>query len=161
MRTMNAPLQACADALLSSSKLNQLPETYGGGQVFAETMIGVARGDDDIFHEFKRVVGPKHLTPAEMWVQSGLPGGKGIAARLRVVSLVFPFADPIRKAGGAYDDTGIPPEIYCVARNFANPFINRMQKGVEQFFRAEGFQAMSPTHGQMFHVLTQPDPYSI
>ncbi|MBN1917211.1 MAG: hypothetical protein JW889_04820 [Verrucomicrobia bacterium] len=158
---MNEALQAFVEDLFSSSELNRLPATYGGGRFFARPLIGVARGDDHIFQKLKEVVGPEHLTPAEAWIRSGLPDGEDLAARLRVVSVVFPYTDQIRRAGEAGGDGGMPPEAYCVARNRANPFMNGVQRRVEQFFQERGSRAVAVTHSAAYEVLTEQEPHRI
>jgi len=158
---MNEALQAFVQNTFNSSELNRLPETYGRGRIFAHPLIGVAQGDDLIFRKFKEVVGLQHLTPTEAWVQSKLPHGEGFAARLRVVSIVFPYTSQIRRAGEADSDGGIPPEVYCVARNFANPFMSSVQRHVEQFFQERGFRAVSVTRSTVYEVLTEQEPYRI
>jgi ferredoxin len=156
---MNKALHAYVESFFNSSELNRLPEEYRSGRIFEQPLIGVSRGNDHIFQRFKEVVGPKHLTPAEAWVQSNLLYGEDLAARLRVVSIVFPYTNQVRRAGEAGADGGMPPEIYCVARNLAGPFMSSMQKGMEQLFQGQGFQATSVTHSEMYEVLTEHEPY--
>ena len=42
-------------------------------------------------------MGPKHLTPAEMWIQSGLPEDTHFADQLRILSIIFPYVNRIRE----------------------------------------------------------------
>ena len=111
---MNEQLWAFIEDLFASSELNRLPMAYGGGRIFAQPLVGISLGDDDIFQTYKQVVGPEHLTPAEMWGRSGFLKDEGLATRLRVVSIVFPYTDQIRDAGEASGDRELPPEIYSV-----------------------------------------------
>ena len=39
----------------ASSELNRLHENYGGGRIFSDPIIGVAKGDDPIIEKFKEV----------------------------------------------------------------------------------------------------------
>ncbi|MBW2051134.1 MAG: hypothetical protein JRI85_02685, partial [Deltaproteobacteria bacterium] len=123
---MNEQVRLFANDLFSSSELNRLPERYGGGRIFAEPLLGVSRGDDHIFQKYKEVVAPEHLTPAEMWIQSDLPGQENLAAALRIVSIVFPYAGRIREESKTAEK--IPAEIYCVGRNYANAFMKDVLK---------------------------------
>ena len=93
---MNECMQDLLAERFTSSPLNRLPEQYGSGVIFSDPLIGVARGDDHIFEVFKEVVAPEHLTPVEMWSQNGLPTARGLAAGLRVMSIVFPLARRVR-----------------------------------------------------------------
>jgi hypothetical protein len=65
---MNDELLRFLEEEFKSSKLNRLPEKYGGGNIFSHPLVGVARGNDPIFHKFKKIIGQKHLTPLEMWI---------------------------------------------------------------------------------------------
>ncbi len=63
---MRGQLRAFIADLFASSELNRLPMAYGGGPIFARPLVGISAGDDDIFQTYKQVVGPEHLTPAEI-----------------------------------------------------------------------------------------------
>ena len=151
-------VQAFIERLFASSELNRLPEAYGGAQIFAKSLMGISRGDDDIFQKFKEVVAPEHLTPVEMWVQSGLPADRGLAARLRIVSIVFPYINQIREAGRRNDQV-LPPEVYSVAYNFANPFVDAVLQELVGFFQKRGFQAISGIQSKVYQYLTRQDPF--
>jgi len=157
---MNTTLQGVLGDLFASNELNRLPEQYGGARIFARLLIGVARGDDPIFAAFKSVVGPEHLTPVEMWVQSGLPDSEGLAGRLRVSSVVFPYASRIREAGAA-NQGHMPPEIYCVARNFADSFIRAALDTATRFFQECGYRATSPMSSSAYQLLSKDESGSV
>ena len=94
---MNEQVHQFLIDLFSASALNCLPARFRSGRIFAEPLIGVSQGDDYIFQKFKEVVAPEHLAPAEMWTKSGLPNQDDLAARLRIVSIVFPYVKKIRE----------------------------------------------------------------
>jgi epoxyqueuosine reductase len=144
--------------LCSTHELNRLPAEFGGGRFYGAPVVGVARGSDPIFQKFKEVVAPEHLTPAEMWLASGLPDAPGLAERLRVLSIVFPYVEWIRQEGTKAKD-GLPPEIYCVARNFADAFIDAMLEATERLFRGRGFRAASGVRSGAFGVTIRKEPY--
>jgi len=123
-------------------------------------LIGVARGDDPVFEKFKDVVAPEHMTPAEMWARSGLSGAEVPAARLRIVSIVFPYSSAIREAGRR-NEGDLPPEIYCLARNLANRFIDEALRETEDFFRDRGFRATSGVRSSAFQVVRHGEPFQI
>lgn len=156
---MNTKVQQFLDELFAVNQLNRLPEQYGGGRIFASPTIGVAKGDDAIFARFKAVVGPRHLTPAQMWLQSGLPEVPDLAARLRIVSIIFPYADRIRAASETARK--MPAEIYCVGRNFANAFMDDVLAKTVAFFQANGFQATSGMRSPAFQIIVDEDLPSI
>ena len=118
---LNPKINQFLDRFFTNSPLNRLPAQYGGGRIFDTPAFGVAKGDDPIFLKFKEVVGPEHLTPAEMWVQSGLPEDNHLPGDLRILSIIFPYVDLIREESKTAKD--LPAEIYSVGRNFANAFM--------------------------------------
>jgi len=156
---MNARVQQYLDRLFAASNLNRLPPPYGGGRIFDAPLIGVAAGDDPIFLKFKQVVGPEHLTPAEMWVQSGLDEAADPAARLRVVSIIFPYVEDIRQASKTAER--FPAEIYCVGRNFANAFMDDVLKQTVSFFQQGGWRATSGMRSPVFQIVVKENPLRI
>ena len=153
---MNEGVQAYVEELFLTDELNRLPDEYGGGRIYAGPLIGVARGDDHIFDEFKSAVAPEHLSPAEMWLKSGLPDGENLDARLRIVSIIFPYVREIREAGGR-SRGDMPPEIYCVARNFADAFIRGATDKVAGFLQEHGYQATSGIGSRAFQMLSDKE----
>jgi len=157
---MNKQVQVYVEKLFLSDALNRLPEEYGGGSIYAKPLIGVARGDDPIFEVFKRAVAPEHLTPAEMWSGSGFPCEENLGARLRIVSIVFPYVPEIREAG-EQNRGDMPPEIYCVARNLADAFIRAVLDRVADFLQEHGHRATSGIESRAFRMLSNEEPRRI
>ena len=160
MLQMNDDTRVLVEQLVARSELNRLPEKYGGGPIFGRPLLGVARGDDQIFQVFKEVVGPDHLTPAEMWIASDLPKEEGLMTRLRVLSIVFPFDGHIREAG-ARNHGDMPPELYCVARNYASSFMDGVMRRTARFLVRRGFRASSGVRSKAFQIVSSTDPYQI
>ena len=157
---MNKQLQSFLDGVFASNELNRLPQEFGGERIFSAPLIGVSRGDDDIFVRLKEIIGPEHLTPSEMWIQSGLPEDADLAKRLRIVSIVFPYTSIIREEGEKNNED-MPPEIYCVARNFANHFMDAVLEQTEGYIRSKGYKAISGMKSSIFQILREKTPFSI
>ena len=72
---------------------NSLEHPYYGEKVFNELLVGFVRGDDPLFNEYKRIIGPHHFTPEEImkWQadNNGVPAPK--AEDLSVVSFIMPI----------------------------------------------------------------------
>ena len=156
---MNTDVSQFLEKLFASNALNRLPAQYGGGRIFDRPIIGVAKGDDPIFLKYKEVVGPKHLTPAEMWLQSGLPDDPDIAARLRTVSIIFPYVERIREESKAAEK--MPAEIYSVGRNFANAFMDDVLEKTVSYFQKKGFQATSGMRSPAFQIIANEEALSV
>ena len=157
---MNKQLKLFLDDVFASNELNRLPQMFGDGRIFSAPLIGVSCGDDDIFGTFKEIIGPEHLTPSEMWTQSGLPDDKNLAKRLRILSIVFPYAGIIREEGEKNKED-MPTEIYCVARNFANPFMDAVLEQIVGYIRTKGFRAISGVKSHVFEIFTKETPFRI
>jgi epoxyqueuosine reductase len=155
---MNDEMRRFLANFCSTNDLNRLPAEFGGDPYYDDPWIGVARGDDPIFVKFKEVVAPQHLTPAEMWLANGFPDAPGLASRLRVLSIVFPYVDRIRQEGAKAKD-GLPPEIYCVARNFADAFIEATLKGTAAYLQGRGWSATPGVGSEAYGVTLVREPF--
>ena len=152
---LNRNFKQFIEQLFDVNELNRLPEQYGGGRIFDTPIFGVAKGDDPIFLKYKDVVGPRHLTPVEMWVQSGLPQNRDIAGQLLILSIIFPYVDRIREESKTAQK--MPAEIYCVGRNFANAFMDDVLERTVAFFQKKGFQATSGMRSPAFQIIVNED----
>jgi epoxyqueuosine reductase len=156
---LNAEVQQFLDEMFASNTLNRLPEAYGGDRIFDTPIFGVARGDDPIFLKYEDVVGPEHLTPAQMWRQSGLAAASHLPEQLRILSIIFPYVDLIREKSTTAKD--IPAEIYSVGRNFANAFMDDVLEKTVGFFQDKGFQATSGMRSPAFQIIVKENPVQI
>jgi epoxyqueuosine reductase QueG len=138
---MNDQVQEFLDGLFKTEALNILPEEFGGGFIFDRPLIGVAAGDDPLFDRYKELVGPRHKTPMEMWLDSGLKDPEGGASALRILAIVFPFTNHIRQI--ARKETEIPAEIYALARNWATGFMAEVQYRTVSWFEEQGYEAQA------------------
>jgi hypothetical protein len=146
-----------AGELAVGQAVNRLPEEYGGVPIFAAPVIGVARGDDPVFERFKDVAGPRHLTPLDLWKASGLPDEDNVEKKLRVLALAFPYSAGIREAGKKAVD-GMPPDIYCLARNWANHVIRGVMEGLTDWLRTEGYGAVIGVVSPAYNISREDDP---
>ena len=148
-------------SFFETSKLNLLHENYGGGKIFSDPIIGVARGDDPIFQKFKEVVGPEHLTPLELWLAEGQENQS--ASNLRVISIVFPYVDKIRKESKNVKKlltVTLPAEIYSVGRNYANSFKQETCKKIIEFFYEKNYKAVAGMLSESFTIIAKVNLYS-
>ena len=72
---------------------NRLEYPFGRERIYDAPLVGFVAGDDPLFDEFKRIIGPHHFTPAEIMAwqahQHGVPVPK--PEDLSVVCLIMPF----------------------------------------------------------------------
>jgi len=143
------------------SEANRLPEQYGGGRIFSDPLLGIARGDDPKFQEYKKIISPKHLTPLEMWQANGNEDLD--PSELRVLSIVFPFVDKIRKESKNVIQLKrmvLPAEIYCVGRNYANEFKEVTCAKTIEFLQKQGFKGVAGMYNDAFSILTEGEFHS-
>ncbi|MFX1378048.1 MAG: hypothetical protein ACFFA4_03055 [Promethearchaeota archaeon] len=159
--TMNEEISQFLLNFFETSKLNRLPDKYGGDMIFSSPLIGVARGDDPIFDRFKQIIGLEHLTPIELWLSEGydtLP-----TSNLRVISIVFPFDDKIRKESKNVEKllrVTLPAEKYCIGRNYANAFKEEVCRRIIEFFKFKGYRAVAAMLSKSFSLIYKEKIYS-
>ena len=145
----------------ATSDLNRLHENYGGGRIFSDPIIGVSRGDDPILQKFKEVVDKSHLTPIELWQAEGQETVP--ASDLRIISIVFPFVDKIRKESKNFIESSrvkLPAEIYSLGRNYANAFKKETCNQAIKFFNDRGYMAVAAMVSDVFSIITKGRFYS-
>ncbi|MFX0082463.1 MAG: hypothetical protein ACFE94_12005 [Candidatus Hodarchaeota archaeon] len=145
---MNESLLKFLEEFFSRSELNRLPESYGGGRIFSNPIMGVSRGDDSIFEKYKEIISPKHLTPTEVWKESDLQDEN--SSNLQIISIICPFTKAIRKA--SIKAKVMPAEIYSIGRNYANEFKIEVMRQTINFFQNEGFQATAGMLSEAFNI---------
>ena len=144
-----------------TNQLNRLPEQYGGGRIFSDPLVGVARGNDYIYKKFKEVVDQEHLTPLELWIAEGK--NEVDSSELRVVSIVFPYVDKIRTGSKNTTKKGrtlLPAEIYCVGRNYANKFKQDMCRKSIEYYKKKGYDAVAGMLSEAYTLRTKERFYS-
>ena len=144
-----------------SSSFNKLPVKYGGGNIFNNPLIGISKGDDPIFQKYKTMVGPNHLTPLEMWMSCDQEPME--SSDIRVLSIVFPFSDQIRKEGIKTIKSRritLPAEIYTVARNYGNEFKKYIITRLSDYFKEKGYNAANSTQSNAYSIILKGQFYT-
>lgn len=86
-------------SLVAHDSENSMEYPFYGEKIFDEPIVGFVRGDDPIFQEFKKIIGPHHFTPEEIMAWQArkndveAPTGK----ELSVVSFVLPISPKTRE----------------------------------------------------------------
>lgn len=143
------------------SELNRLPKKFDGIRVFSDPLLGVASGDDHIFQEYKSVVNPQHYTPLEFWLIEGKE--EKSPSELRVLSIVFPFSESVRKGSIKWmESKGIklPAEVYCFARNYSSAFQEATCKQTIRFFHERGYDAIAGISSPQVSMFMDESYYS-
>lgn len=146
----NEELYSFIEETLKNNDLNRLPKKYDANVIFSKPLIGIARGDDPIFKEYKDIISELYLTPLELWESNGMETKNIKDLDLRTVSIVFPYDNIIRERSS--DAKKFPAEIYCVARNFANELIFDILDKTIEFLNQKGFSATHSTKGDIYNI---------
>jgi epoxyqueuosine reductase QueG len=73
-----------------------------------------------------------------------------------VLSIVFPYDNRIREAGKAAK--GMPPEVYCVARNLANGFKRFVQQRTVEWLERRGHRALAGSMSPAYQIIAREAP---
>jgi hypothetical protein len=109
------------------------------------------------------------LTPNEVWLNGGLPDEPSLSSKLRILSIICPYVEKIRKAGservikkddvvpsnsqnGEEVEIILPAEIYSIGRNFANPFKIEVANQMIEYFKNLGYNAIGGAISSSFNL---------
>ncbi len=104
--------------------------------------IGVARGDDPLFAEYKEIIGAVHWTPAEAFLLA-YPESAVAAEELRVVSWVLPQTEATRADQRL--ETEFPAKRWIFSRHYGELFNEWLRIRVRDEFIRMGLKALAPT----------------
>ncbi|MHA1561711.1 MAG: hypothetical protein ACTSPA_06250, partial [Promethearchaeota archaeon] len=96
-----------------------------------------AQGSDPLFLKYKEIIGKYHFTPAELWSSFDFLPRNIHPEEISVLSFGFSFSDDIKEEGSKSQIS--PPELYLIARNYADTTINTALVTVQQFLVDLGF----------------------
>jgi len=111
-------------------------------RAWADPLIGFSSGNDPIYQEFKRYIGPFHWTPSEIFNQS-FPELKVTQDQLTIISWVLPHTDDIKSDNRK--ETIYPSEKWVRARVYGEEFNKDLHRHVVSTLQASGFEAVAPT----------------
>jgi epoxyqueuosine reductase len=124
--------------------LNAMEYPFTGEKIFDTPLVGFVRGDDPIFLEYKRIIGPHHLTPEE-WIawqaaNNGVPAPG--PSDLSVVSFILPITERTRQENAAM--TEWTSERWAQTRLLGEMFSQAMIREIVTYLMGRGVLAVSP-----------------
>ena len=143
-----ASLICFIESHVHESEANRLTH-IDNSAIFEKPIVGVANGDDPLFSEYKRIIGPHHMTPREA-LASDAPS---VAAfnDVRVVSWILPVAKRTKVSNTAMSTR--PSKRWAHTRNYGEGFNDELRRAVEQHLREAGSCAVAPALADGFKVL--------
>jgi epoxyqueuosine reductase QueG len=112
-----------------------------GDPAWENALVGFASGIDQIWQQYKEVVGAFHWTPWEVFNQHS-PEGTAKADELTVISWVLPQREPVRKANRKAKK--YPAEEWARIRVYGEAFNVALRQHVADSLTAAGHPAVAP-----------------
>ena len=113
-----------------------------GEPAFATPLVGFAAGDDPLFAELKRHVGPSHWTPAEAFALA-FPKRAAATAELSVISWILPHTLQTRRDNRR--QTRLPAERWVRAKFAGERFNVALRDHLVTVLTEAGVAAVAPT----------------
>ncbi|MBU5635263.1 epoxyqueuosine reductase [Geomonas sp. Red69] len=114
---------------------NRFPEE--GSPYFAEPLIGFAAADDPLFAQYKTVIGPFHLTPAELALEESPPWRPAT-----VICWALPISEETRRSNRS--ETTYPSRAWALTREHGEAFNAALRRQVVQLLVDAGYRALAP-----------------
>jgi epoxyqueuosine reductase len=136
---------------------NSMEYPFYGERIFDEPIIGFIRGDDPIFNDYKKIIGPHHFTPEEIMAwqaeKSNVPAPK--AEELSVVSFVMPITRQTKKDNAAA--TEWPAERWAQTRMHGEMFSQLFVREIVTDLMTHGVLAIAPDVTPIFNKKRYPN----
>ena len=126
-------------------------------QYFDEPLVRFANADDQLFYDYKEIIGQIHLTPQEAFEQEF---GEGSFKHGTVISVVLPVGKAIRESNRVQKDFASPE--WALLRSFGDEyFINILVDYMVSHIQKLGFRAIAPGRSKSFKITnTETGPAS-
>ncbi len=137
---------------------NRKDYPFAGEKIFDEPLIGYIRGNDPIFEEFKKVIGPFHLTPGEImrWQaeQNGIdpPHNEGIS----VISYILPIVKETKRENARREEW--LSERWAQTRRAGEMFSRTIAGEIVAELMDHGILAVAPDSTPFFGKKKYPGP---
>ncbi len=122
------------------------------GLYWDEPLVGFASGSDPLFHEYKTLIGPFHLTPRELILSACEEKGResllSEKEQISIISWVLPTSQDTRKSNRKEDR--FPSKLWAYTRDFGEACNTALKKHVISFLEDLGHVAVAPTLSPTF-----------
>jgi len=124
------------ERFVGESPLNRFPES--DEPYFGAPLVGFASAGDELFNDFKRIIGPFHLTPDEL-LQGSLGAGVRAAS---VISWVLPITRPTRESNRP--EVRFPSRAWAMTRSSGEQFNGALRRHLTAWLTEQGYRAIAP-----------------
>lgn len=118
---------------------------------FEEPLIGFAAADDPLFEEFKRVIGPFHMTPAEVMENCY---GERVGEAVTVICWILPISRETRESNRR--EERMPSRQWAMTRAHGEHFNTLLRMRIVEMLRHAGAQAVAPLLSGMWRPVMDP-----
>jgi len=140
-------------SFVRNSPLNRMPGEENM-PIFDEPLVGFADGNDPLFQQFKKIIGPSHLTPSEALVlaynKQPEDGGKLVS----VVSWILPITKNTRESNREQDK--VPAKYWAYTKWYGEKFNAALRKHMVDSFKIRGYMTTAPAIQPYFKVQDSP-----
>jgi epoxyqueuosine reductase len=135
-------------------------ESFDGGRIFDEPLVGFADGDDAIFKDYKAIIGDFHLTPREALEKhlESKVSSQERPAQVSVISSILPVTHETRLS--LRKETAVPSLRWNHTRWHGQDFINELSRYVVSLLEGLGYQAVAPELADFFKLKNLPSGYA-
>ncbi len=124
---------------------NLLPD--GSGPLFHEPLVGFASFADPLFLAYREIIGPFHLTPAEI-LAGEVGGGEGEGS---VLCWVLPIAGGVRESNRG--ETLYPSRQWSWVRHHGEAFNGALRRHLAAWLTEQGHKTVIPQYSPLWREL--------
>jgi epoxyqueuosine reductase len=110
--------------------------------MWEKPLVEFADGDDPLFTEYKKIIGPVHLTPREAMAQGCNLSPADLPERISVISWVLPVAAETRQSNRS--QTLVPGRLWSHTRWYGEKSNDMLRRHMVAYLAARGFLAVAP-----------------
>ncbi len=117
---------------------------FAGEKIYKDPLVGFVSGNDPLFMEFKKIIGPFHHTPEEAITWAAYQQNIKVPSikKVGVVSFILPFTDPIVETNAAEDRWCSAR--WAQARLVGGLFRQKIEQAMIEEMAKRGILAVSP-----------------
>jgi len=151
-------LEKAIKEYVATSPGNRL-DSFDGGCIFDEPLVGFADGDDTIFQNYKSIIGDFHLTPREALGKrlESKENSRERPARVNAISFILPVTYQTRLS--LRKETSVPSLRWNHTRWHGQDSIDELSRYVVSLLEGLGYQAVAPELADFFKLKNLPGGY--
>jgi len=136
--------------MLEAHPANRLEYPFSEERIFEAPLVGFVAGDDPLFDEFKRIIGPHHFSPQEIMAWQARRQGVSAPseADIGVVSLIMPIA-PVTVEENARQTQWLS-ERWAQTRLLGEIFSQTLVREMVTLLMGKGILAVAPDATPLF-----------